>query len=130
MATAQQVETSKVLRCPFAECNTRVILLTPELKSSLATIEGAPEMLASSTDANEIAHEFYVINDVWEFYNIGVSKPTEETPTSTIPDFTIQRLLVCSECDRGPLGFAGYTGSDDDVKKLRYYLSFTSVKET
>lgn len=130
MTTVASGDTPTILRCPFAECNTRIIPLTPELKQALVTISGAPDMITSSADAHETANEFYVVNDVWDFDNIGVSRPTDEAPTPDIADFTIQRLLVCSECDRGPLGFAGYAGTDDDVKKLRYYLSSTSVKET
>lgn len=72
---------------------------------------------------------FFKIDDVWDFDNIAVSKPTADLAKPTVADssFSILRLLICSECDRGPLGFAGHLNGDSDVGKLVYFLSCESV---
>lgn len=109
-----------VVRCPFPECNTRLIDLTPNVAQSVVTIENSPTMLHPS-------HLFFQVGDVWDFDNIGVSRPTELTNVSELAK--VERLLICGECDKGPLGFAGFVDAEEtDVKKLTYYLSAESVR--
>lgn len=117
---------NKVLRCPFTECNTRVIVDLPLVDGTLVKVTNAPTMVSSKND-DTAPNQFYVVNDVWDFDNIGVSKLAEGFANPEIDDFNLQRLIVCSECDRGPLGFAGFIGSESDVKNLKYYLSAASV---
>lgn len=74
---------------------------------------------------------FFQVADVWDFDNIGVSKAVPELHKSeAVGDLAkVERLLICSECDRGPLGFAGYVNAEDtDHKNLTYYLSRETVK--
>lgn len=112
-----------ILRCPFEKCNARLIKLLPALLESKTVITGAPEMTKEST-------QFFKVNDVWDFDNIGVLRPAElKTELSVVgPLAKVERLLICSDCDRGPLGFAGFKDdSETDVKKLSYFLSCESV---
>lgn len=111
-----------ILRCPFDGCNARLIRLQPELYSTRTTIENAPKMARDSTD-------FFQVADVWDFDNIGVLKATELGTTDSVgPLAKVERLLICSDCDKGPLGFAGYLDSEEtDVKKLSYFLSCESI---
>lgn len=110
-----------ILRCPFEGCNARLIRLQPALKSSQIVVPGAPKMTQESTD-------FFQIADVWDFDNIGVSKPAELESALSVPLAKVERLLICGECDQGPLGFAGFVSAEEsDVKKLSYFLSCESV---
>ena len=84
----------------------------------------------------ESTSDFYKVDDVWDFDNIGVSRAVENlsSPIELALDpgepvtLNIERLLICSECDKGPLGFAGISEKDAaDVKNLKYFLSCNSV---
>lgn len=105
------------------------------MHNSVATVTNAPQMMAVSKDSSEDLTGFYQINDMWDFDNMGVSRASEDLPQPLISvgdnepvNFGIERLLVCSECERGPLGFAGYIGDvEKDPKNLRFYLSKGSV---
>lgn len=128
-----------IIRCPFSSCNTRIILLST-VNANKAQIEGSPDMIAisesSPVPANTIegVSDYFRVEDVWDFDNIGVSKPSEDLKQPTIKNkdasislFKIERLLICSECDKGPIGFAGFEDGETDVKKLKYFLSCNSV---
>lgn len=113
-----------VIRCPFDGCHVRIMPLTEKLLATQVALSNAPAMVCRSK-------EFFRVDDVWDFDNIGVSKPAAELEVSEEvgPLAKLERLLVCSECDKGPLGFAGYTSPDEqDVKQLSYYLLCDSVK--
>lgn len=112
-----------ILRCPFDKCGTRLIKLSPSLVSTEVELKNAPAMSGDST-------YFFRIDDVWDFDNIGVSRVAAELEASKEVGqlAKVERLLVCSECDKGPLGFAGYQNADEtQVEKLCYYLSCESV---
>lgn len=74
---------------------------------------------------------FYKVDDVWKFDNIGVSRKIPEDKGDVIVDdkvIKVQRLLVCSDCDKGPIGFAGIVhGDGDEVDNLVYFLGSDSV---
>lgn len=115
---------SAIIRCMFDECNARIIRLVPKLASTKVLIGNAPEMANKSTN-------FYRIDDVWDFDNIGVSKAVPDLEKSeVVGDLAkVERLLICSECDKGPIGFAGYLNAEEtDHKKLAYYLSCENVQ--
>ncbi|KAI5954415.1 hypothetical protein KGF54_002190 [Candida jiufengensis] len=133
-----------ILKCPFPNCNTKIIQYSStKLKSQ--DIENAPKCIGiqnypqiKEPKLSTSTSKFYQINDVWEFDNIGVSRPTEiqKEPILLKVDgeeeeeiqINIERLLICSECDRGSLGFAGIEyGKDNDHKNLNYFLSQNSV---
>ncbi|OBA19493.1 Mss4-like protein [Metschnikowia bicuspidata var. bicuspidata NRRL YB-4993] len=112
-----------ILRCPFTGCHTRIIPLTSQLAATKVKIENAPQMTVDS-------EYFYAVGDAWDFDNIGVSRPSPDLEGKNVaPLAKVERLLICSECDKGPLGFAGFIAEgESDVKKLTYYLSCESVK--
>ncbi|CAD1808333.1 Mss4 family protein [Candida parapsilosis] len=139
-----------ILRCPFANCHARIIVYSSSIPS--VTLKEAPHCITtdsnnSSPTLNTSTTAFYRINDVWDFDNIGVSKPSKVLPEPVVvgtignigdedkqqqqqqkEKIDVERLLICSECDRGPLGFAGIAaGEDKDHKNLRYFLSEDSV---
>lgn len=112
-----------IVRCPFGKCKTRIILMNEKLALRRRTIGNAPPMASESKN-------FFELDDVWDFDNIGVSKVALQLQSSLkVGDLEkVERLLVCSECDQGPLGFAGFRNPEEtDVKKLCYYLSCESV---
>lgn len=114
---------NSIIRCPFAECKTRIIALKPILESTKVELKNAPLMANKSTN-------FFRVDDVWDFDNIGVSRVAAELEASEEVGqlAKVERLLVCGECDKGPIGFAGYQNAEEtDVKKLCYYLSCESV---
>lgn len=134
-----QFPESCIIRCPFTSCNTRIIHLKPIINNEVE-IKNSPDMVAisestpvpvTSTDDSSF---FFKIEDAWDFDNIGVSRPADDLkqPTIKLGDesvlkFKIERLLVCSECDKGPIGFAGFQDDENDVKNLKYFLSCNSV---
>lgn len=61
---------------------------------------------------------FYKAKDIWEFDNIGVSKPPSslqeaevikvKSEDGDVHNYAILRYLVCGECDKGVFGFGGF----------------------
>jgi hypothetical protein len=117
-----------ILRCPFSQCNARIISSD---NLGRVNVQNSPSLVNVLKD--QVHDIFYIINDVWDFDNIGVLRPTADIQQPIIEgddsnlDIKIERLLICSECDKGPLGFAGFEGNETDVKKLKYFLSCRSV---
>ncbi|RLV89575.1 hypothetical protein JA1_005092 [Spathaspora sp. JA1] len=121
-----------ILRCPFKECNARIIEYSPKLIP--IKVENSPETIKAIKDqlpTIEHSTNFYQINDVWDFDNIGVSRPSsvlDEPIVGHDATVKIDRLLICSECDKGPLGFAGIpTDKEHHHTNLKYFLSCTSI---
>lgn len=121
-----------VLRCPLEKCNTRIIPYSDKLID--ITVDNAPQTIKATSESPiiEQATEFYQINDVWDFDNIGVSRPddikTEPVVGHDQVHVKLERYLICSECEKGPLGFAGIPiGKDSDHSNLQYFISRSSV---
>lgn len=61
---------------------------------------------------------FYKARDIWEFDNIGVSKPPPsvheaeiikvKSEDGDVHNYAVVRYLVCGACDKGVFGFGGY----------------------
>ncbi|KAK6202998.1 Mss4-like protein [Scheffersomyces amazonensis] len=137
-------KTQTILRCPFKGCNTRLIKLSngnPQVKlSSESSSSNVKMIILQEIDRDPVdakfSSEFYQVNDVWDFDNVGVSRPSDELQRELIHinddpsiQFKIERVLICSECDKGPIGLAGFEANDPnkDVKNLKYFLSCRSV---
>lgn len=71
---------------------------------------------------------FYKANDIWEFNNIGVSKPPTDIKkpeilklknfkNGDIHVYVVVRYLVCGDCDKGAFGFGGYKMDYEDIQK-------------
>lgn len=71
---------------------------------------------------------FYKAKDIWEFDNIGVSKPPSDLKEPEIftlkaiadgevHNFAVIRYLVCGHCDRGAFGFGGYLMDLEELNK-------------
>jgi hypothetical protein len=117
----QDISTS-ILRCPYSECHARIIKPANADVKEITTDVSFVKVADSSTD--EDSNKFFIVNDVWDFDNIGVSKPTSQFTGS---DYPIERLIICSECDRGPLGFAFFDDDTKDYKNLKYAIHLKSV---
>lgn len=119
------------VKCPFPNCNTKVIPYTESLKQSIAEICNAPSMVNIEDTSSSNTH-FFQVQDMWDFDNIGVSRPLGDHKDFRIDDkvFDIERLLICSECDKGPIGFAGHFQEDQNKspQNLLYFLSCNSMK--
>lgn len=119
------------LKCPFQDCYTTVMPLTAELAGTKLEINDSPQMVSLPQGLEENTnHFFYRVRDVWDFDNIGVSRPTGGPTKIIVEDKTIlvDRLLVCSECDRGPLGFAGVEEPMHNThENLKYFISCSSL---
>ncbi|KAH3687607.1 hypothetical protein WICPIJ_001417 [Wickerhamomyces pijperi] len=146
------IDLSKTLiRCPFAKCNTRLIkpksnetfnvsvngldFLQAVKPSNISTKESSSDHVSSLEDEQSEPSNnpgsFIKVSDVWDFDNIGVSKefPDDITISNGV---NVERLIICSDCERGPLGFACFESSETgaavkDVKDLQYYLCLSSV---
>lgn len=88
---------------------------------------------------------FYKAKDVWEFDNVGVSKPPKDSKDPEIfvlksakngEDFkyAVVRYLVCGDCDKGAFGFGGYridegaiTENDEIDERLEVGYNFDSA---
>lgn len=126
-----------ILRCPFQACNVRIIPCSEKLLASKIQLEQTPTMMMPSGETKHEEEYFFRIDDVWDFDNIGVSRPASDLAMPILIPGTgeddkiqleIERLLICSECDKGPLGFAGiHSGEELDHKNLKYFLSCASV---
>lgn len=120
-----------IIRCPFDSCGTRIISLSPLLMDQRVEVPESPEMVQLADDTGGV--EFFRIEDAWDFDNIGVTKPIEDSGEtnvilgSDLKNVKVERILACSECDRGPLGFAAYENGNTDIKALKYFLRCRSV---
>ncbi|GMM33039.1 hypothetical protein DASC09_003640 [Saccharomycopsis crataegensis] len=145
----------------FDDKNTVQISETPECavvdNATLEVINPQTSKDEESTKNKNKKKKFFKIGDAWDFDNIGVSRPSDiaqpiihgaEGSSGPVEDqgkINIQRYLVCADCDRGPLGFAGFVVDEDEKKygeeeeedgdariknanKLVYFLSCDSVK--
>ncbi|CDK29662.1 unnamed protein product [Kuraishia capsulata CBS 1993] len=153
MLKYQQLKQSKpqsaILRCSSTGCNCRILEVkdfNSDLQSNdfpLTKITNAPKMPQTIELGNEEALSdesqglFYSVDDMWSFDNIGVSKTTEkfegteEIKTEAGETIYFQRYLICADCDRGPIGFAGYLGDakrSDDGSGLHYFIHPESVR--
>lgn len=138
-----------ILRCPFDKCDCRIIGYKLKLDNLVAIkhevdcVELDDELKFVNGEKSQEFRDFVRLNDSWDFDNIGVSKPTElQNPVlkenGNLQDIDIQRYLVCADCERGPLGFAGYLGpveigdtEDERIEKTKdlvFFLSTDSVK--
>lgn len=81
---------------------------------------------------------FYKAKDIWEFDNIGVSKPPKDlknpefirlkTSDGDVHNFAVVRYLVCGECDKGVFGFGGYLSDLEDLEdRIEIGFDLTSV---
>ncbi|KAG7662970.1 uncharacterized protein J8A68_003520 [[Candida] subhashii] len=64
--------------------------------------------------------------------NIGVTRSTDVLDEPVVGHdevhVKLERLLICSECEKGPLGFAGIPiGLEADHRNLQFSLSCNSV---
>lgn len=124
-----------VLRCPFDGCSARIFASAKEeLLARSTKCFNPPQMVTLSNDADTTCNnEYLMIQDVWDFDNIGVSKPSIDScvikfcANDRNGQIRLERLLTCSECDKGPIGFAGHSEEETDVQKLLYFLSCSSV---
>lgn len=140
-----------ILRCPFEKCGCRIIAFKYSdgvLDRNTVQVSETPECVHINKETLEISKDedgngkktFFKVPDAWNFDNIGVSRPTEiKQPVihgTNDLKVDIQRYLVCADCERGPIGFAGNVGnvgeSEDErvqqASNLMYFLSAESVR--
>lgn len=105
-ASAASEEALKVQKAALNFVNSKDV---SEQASDEKAIEEKPEK--SETDDSEFFLPFY---DPFDFDNISVTKPVFEAgqePSLVSSDgkttVSIERLLACAECDRGPFGVIG-----------------------
>lgn len=115
------------IKCPFPQCDTKIIPYTEALVQSVIEVPNAPEMV----NVDQPVTKFFRVEDMWDFDNIGVSRPLQDIKDFKINDeiFDIERILICSECDKGPIGFAGhFSNQEKHPNSLLYFLSCDSMK--
>ncbi|OWB78248.1 hypothetical protein B5S32_g2436 [[Candida] boidinii] len=137
-----------IVRCPFKNCNSRIIQVSPELSQKLPryNINNLKNVLINILDNNNDDDDdddydirisiggksdnenelkkLIKLNDMWDFDNIGVSRPNsnlinesfiikdiDHSDTEILKEdigksIEIIRYLVCADCDRGPIGIA------------------------
>ncbi|OWB85527.1 hypothetical protein B5S33_g4195 [[Candida] boidinii] len=138
-----------IIRCPFKNCNSRIIQVSPELSKKLPryNINNLENVLISILENDEHGNEesddsrisigaksdggaasnlkkLIKLNDMWDFDNIGVSRPNSNLINESFiikdvdyidsdnlkddigKSIEVIRYLVCADCDRGPIGIA------------------------
>ncbi|ODV85781.1 hypothetical protein CANARDRAFT_22573 [[Candida] arabinofermentans NRRL YB-2248] len=147
---SKSLSTKYILRCPFkiqGKCQSRIIALeSPTSISKYQAILKSPHeefkfLSIKEGESNEIGYFesddesthhsqlFYKFASMWDFDNIGVSRPVSTmdtliTLTTNADDkdkehqtpihIQFSRFLTCADCDRGPLGFSGFVINDVD----------------
>lgn len=81
---------------------------------------------------------FYRAKDVWEFDNVGVSKPPSdlrnaeiiklESEEGDVHNFAVVRYLVCGHCDQGAFGFGGYSLNHIDEEEEHVEIGYDLAK--
>ncbi|KAK5780430.1 guanine nucleotide exchange factor DSS4 PWA37_002600 [Arxiozyma heterogenica] len=127
--------------CAFSDCRCRILKIdsAPIVKVPSMVLDKFHLMQKSKDQDLEEYTDFILINDVWDFDNIGVSK--EILANSEILDrvefehdnrkWQIEKhlkYLVCANCDKGPIGVVCSTKSDNQTKII-YLLSIPSVSQ-
>lgn len=123
--------TTLIVRCPFSKCHARIIKPSVanvhELKTGLKFLK--VDKQEEEKDDGKDGH-FLKIQDAWDFDNIGVSRDIKEHVIEGYDgevDQDVERLIVCADCERGPLGFAKFDEGDvKEVKNLKFYLHLNS----
>lgn len=113
-----------IIRCPYSKCHARIIKPTNQSIQKFQLSQNFLKINELTDTIND--DEFLRVEDAWDFDNIGVSKevPNKEEEKD---DDDIERLIVCADCERGPLGFAKFDKDDiKDVKNLKFYLHLNS----
>lgn len=131
--------------CTFSDCGCKIIKVdtTPIVKLPSNVLDKF-HLMQKGKDQHKDQEidgysNFLLINDVWDFDNIGVSK--EIPTTSEILDhiefeygnekWEINKhlkYLVCADCDRGPIGIVCSIKCDGQMKTV-YLLSLPSVSQ-
>lgn len=116
------------LLCPW--CAGKVAAVGED--HTVDTIDSAPPVVVGVEDEPRVAAQtrFLRFASMWDFDNIGVSRPEVEVapPSVELETVTIHRYLVCADCDRGPLGFAGSAAANPDPAALTYWIGEESCK--
>ncbi|KAH3664271.1 hypothetical protein OGAPHI_004623 [Ogataea philodendri] len=144
---AQTDKQSKyTLRCPF--CRSKVISSQPPRPIYTAqpppdraefSFVNVTESLGVESSAPDQPVQFYLVGSMWDFDNIGVSRPSStinvemspiEPETQTL-SLELARFLTCADCDKGPLGFAAQQHNTDTTQPqtgetLTYFLATNS----
>ena len=157
---------SKKLTCIFEECGTPIIKLSDEnttevcesiyerfqLMQPAVSLDPKKSDLGTHTKKNNNNNNnncFLVVDDIWDFDNIGVSKELPPAvnslhTTSSVPQIQFKydnetwyiekciKYLICAECNRGPIGMMCEVrkvedSDSDSTTRTLYLLSLQSV---
>ncbi|KAJ4483043.1 Mss4-like protein [Lentinula edodes] len=100
------------LLCPRAECGSVILkrgaaaLKEREKPSDIPTHPLLPQL----PSASEFTQWWLITPDPMQFENVGFSRPVESLSLS--PSGRKLKLLICAECDLGPLGWSEEGGSE------------------
>lgn len=133
---------SDKLRCPYTECDSCIVSFDDKRKTKLPLEVYETTKLAIPAGGGEANGEFLVFEDIWDFDNIGMSRPIpeelisgqEEPPISFSweqHEYKLRKLLryiICAECDKGPLGIVCEVENDEGNSMNVNLLSLASVR--
>lgn len=117
-------------KCAFPGCNSAIIEVTDSRIAHLPAHAVDTLQIMQRKDSSD--DRFVIVEDVWDFDNIGVSKELPLAPTDEISfdwnstSHTVTRCikyLVCADCDRGPIGVLAQTTEGRQL----YILSLAST---
>ncbi|KAJ3808554.1 Mss4-like protein [Lentinula aff. lateritia] len=100
------------LLCPRAECGSVILkrgvaaLKEREKPSDIPTHPLLPQLPSSS----EFTQWWLITPNPMQFENVGFSRPVESLSLS--PSGRKVKLLICAECDLGPLGWSEEGGTE------------------
>lgn len=130
--------------CPFD--NKTKIIRVPNETHNIFTLVSDSEENSKSLDykfidcktTGEKIHKnikdgFYKAKDIWEFDNVGVTKPHDlkkaqfiklkNNIDGNIQTYIIIRYLICGDCNKGALGFGGLL-FNEEIKDARIEVGF------
>lgn len=118
-------------QCAFPGCHSAIIEITEPRTAQLPPDALESFQLMQRPDSK--LGQFVIVDDVWDFDNIGVSKdlPNQSKPIEVSfnwnnKHYSVDRCikyLICADCDRGPIGVVVHTKENQQL----YILSLDST---
>lgn len=138
--------------CSFEQCQCKIINLDslkkielPQIVMEQFQIMELGDKTLNKEDGNNTKDDdgdkmikFALVNDIWDFDNIGVSRnlPADlnlQSEESYKMDGITWRVvkcvkyLVCADCDKGPIGIICQVENEDKHVKQTHMLSLSSI---
>lgn len=138
--------------CAFKDCGSKVIKINEaNIVNFPDSIIDAFRLMRDRSNESKEQVEFLIVNDVWDFENVGVSKDIPPPNITLMKDnetdleeevsyefnhdnktwkiLKCLKYLICADCDKGPIGMVCEAAEkeNDSAKKAINFLNLGSV---